>query len=102
MSLSTSCRRTRSSLALLSRRLVAGIEPLSVLAAQPIAHRGEPGWRQIVETEEEGRKFRLETVTIRYGACLVDWMLVAPAPDSFEAWQPLFEAWWVSLRPVES
>jgi hypothetical protein len=102
MSLASTCKPTRARPALLARRLLIGVPRDDLIAAHPVALRGDAGWAQVVETGEEGQAIRIKTVTVVSAGCVFDWVLVAEAGPRFDESLPAFDAWWTSferLRP---
>lgn len=98
MSLSSSCKRTRAKPALLARRLLIGVPKDAVIAAHPVALRGDAGWAQIVETGTGARAVRIKTVTVVSRGCVFDWVLVAGAGPRFDDSVSAFDAWWTSFE----
>jgi len=72
-----------------------------VISAHPIAHRGDPGWAQIVETGSGSRDaVTVKTVTVVNGGCVFDWVLVSPSGERFESALGVFDGWWPTFsRP---
>ena len=100
MSLASSCKKTKAGPYMLARRLLTGVPRDAVISAYPVAHRGDSGWAQIVETGVGRDAVRVKTVTIVNGGCVFDWVLVTPANDRFEEAARVFDAWWPSFaRP---
>jgi hypothetical protein len=102
MTLISRCRRerTRASPQLLARNLLIGSPERYIVAAAPTTLGVAPGWRQTVDIRtEEGVTVRLQSVSVKSGLCIFDWLLASP-PDEwsnaevesqFEGWIESFE-----------
>lgn len=97
MSVTSLCDGADASPSLLARRLRPGraTQPLQKLRKLEMADA--PARRQRFETEQDGHRLRITTLTRVAPPCIQDFVLVAPeAATDAEA---IFDAWWASFVP---
>lgn len=87
---------TRASPAILARKLLIGLDDYRVRNGGPVSIAGRDGWRQTVETVQDGETVHLKTVTTKSEHCVYDFVLTAGA--SFEEVEPDFDVWWSSFH----
>ena len=69
-----------------------------LFAASLLPPRRDPGWTQTVVTGAYRNAVRVKTVTLLNAGCVFDWVLVTPNDASFDAAEPVFDAWWPTFR----
>lgn len=97
--LASTCRVTRASPRILAAELARATGGRPTGTGSPVEHAGLPGWTQLLERDEGGRRLQVRTVTLRGPRCTYDWILIAPDPARRAALEPAFEAWWRSFVP---
>jgi len=97
ISLSSNCRKTRATAEQLSRHLSFGTSRDGVLYRGAIAHAGDPGWVEVLDSHSDAGVLRIKSVTVVSGGCVFDWLLVASGPEAFERALPDFDRWWASF-----
>jgi hypothetical protein len=95
ISVQSSCRRSVTDPAILSRHLVIGIEGQQLQQAGPTVVDGRNAWTQTFDTP---RGVRIKTVTVVAGECVIDWILAAQRGPGFEDAERAFDAWWLASR----
>jgi hypothetical protein len=98
VSVQSSCGRSVTDPAILSRHLVIGVDRQVVQQAGPALVDGRNGWTQTFDTPEG---VRIKTVTAVAGDCVIDWILAAKRGPDFEDAERAFDAWWSASRLPE-
>ena len=98
ISVQSSCRRSVTDPAILSRHLVIGIDGQLLQQAGPAVVDGRSAWTQTFDTPGG---VRIKTVTVVAGDCVVDWLLAARRGPGFEDAERIFDAWWSASRLPE-
>jgi hypothetical protein len=97
MSVTSRCDGADAPPAMLARRLRPDRATRPIQKMKKLEIAGAPARRQRFETERDGRKLRITTLTRVAPPCIQDFVLVAPqAADDAES---IFEAWWKSFDP---
>jgi hypothetical protein len=95
-SLSSRCHLSLAEPKVLARHLVIGLPDRSRLEARAVSVDGRPGWLQRYEIRLDGSSRRLTSVTTVVRECVIDFVLVEPAPAPEPP--PEFERWWRSFH----
>jgi hypothetical protein len=98
ISVQSSCRRSVTEPAILSRHLVIGVDGQLLQQAGPAVVDGRNAWTQTFDTPEG---VRIKTVTAVVGDCVIDWILAAQRGPGFEDAERAFDAWWSASRLPE-
>jgi hypothetical protein len=98
ISVQSSCGRSVTDPAILSRHLVIGVDRQVLQQAGPAVVDGRNGWTQTFDTPEG---VRIKTVTAVAGDCVIDWILAAKRGPDFEDAERAFDAWWSASRLPE-
>ena len=97
MSLQSSCRPRRASPRLLAQHLQIGLPERAQRDSREVQAGTLDAWSRTFDVRGPRGVIRVRTVTAVYRDCVLDWVLSGDA--SFEAAQPLFDAWWGSFEP---
>ena len=98
ISVQSSCRRSVTAPAIMSRHLVIGVDGQLLQQAGPAVVDGRNAWTQTFDTPEG---VRIKTVTTVTGDCVIDWILAAQRGPGFEDAERVFDAWWLASRLPE-
>jgi len=98
ISVQSSCRRSVTAPAIMSRHLVIGVDGQLLQQAGPAVVDGRNAWTQTFDTPEG---VRIKTVTTVTGDCVIDWILAAQRGPGFEDAERAFDAWWLASRLPE-
>ncbi len=88
-------------LASVARHLLFGLRATEVVSKEGLALAGVPAFRSHVRGRLDSDPVEIDAVTLRHGACLYDFLLVAP-PAHFGAARPDFERLLSSWAPEGS
>lgn len=97
MSLTSRCDGADAPPSLLARQLRPdrATQPSQKMRKREIA--GAPARRQRFETEQDGHRLRIMTLTRVAPPCIQDFVLVAP--EAVSDAEKIFDAWWASFVP---
>ena len=98
ISVQSSCGRSVTDPAILSRHLVIGVDRQVLEQAGPTVVDGRNAWTQTFDTPEG---VRIKTVTAVVSDCVIDWILAARQGPGFEDAERAFDAWWSASRLPE-
>ena len=98
ISVQSSCGRSLTDPAILSRHLVIGVDRQVLEQAGPTVVDGRNAWTQTFDTPEG---VRIKTVTAVARDCVIDWILAARRGPGFEDAERAFDAWWSAFRLPE-
>ncbi len=96
LSLLSRCDASGQEAAVAARRLVFGIRPRTLIAAEPFDVAGASGWRQRVRLGSDEAGSVVDSVTVVLGGCLYDWVLVRAGPAVGE---DVLAGWVAGFRP---
>ena len=82
---------------MLARHLQIGLPERTQRDSRPLRIGETAGWSRTLDVRGPEGVVRVETVTVVYENCVLDWVLTGGA--SFEDAKPLFDAWWSSFEP---
>ncbi len=99
--LTSECRSTAASPAQLARQLARAADGgVDGVSGRRLVHHGLPGFRQRLTRREDGRRVRVETVTLRGVRCTYDLIAISPEGPAQAELADRFDRWWRSFVPA--